>query len=134
MDRETSQRTSREMGQGARRERGRETGRQLGQRLDRRENAELYAAFEALLDAGPEPPLPSVTDAAVAGGRRIRRRRTAVALAGALVVAVCGVTTAVNVADGRPDSVQQEPLAPPTPTQEPTEVPTPVATPEPAPG
>ncbi|MER8259289.1 hypothetical protein C0Q64_16340 [Streptomyces albidoflavus] len=112
-------------------------GRTDGERyqgMDRRENAELYAAFEALLDAGPEPPLPSVTDAAVAGGRRIRRRRTAVALAGALVVAVCGVTTAVNVADGRPDSVQQEPLAPPTPTQEPTEAPTPVATPEPAPG
>ncbi|MCM3817826.1 hypothetical protein ACP4TB_06000 [Streptomyces sp. DR3-1] len=101
--------------------------------MDRRENAELYAAFEALLDAGPEPPLPSVTDAAVAGGRRIRRRRTAVALAGALVVAVCGVTTAVNVADSRPGPVQQ-PLAPPTPTQEPTEAPTPVATPEPAPG
>ncbi|MGF2208153.1 hypothetical protein OH723_17410 [Streptomyces albidoflavus] len=126
------------MGQGAdRADRADRAGRTDGERyqgMDRRENAELYAAFEALLDAGPEPPLPSVTDAAVAGGRRIRRRRTAVALAGALVVAVCGVTTAVNVADSRPDSVQQEPLAPPTPTQEPTEVPTPVATPEPAPG
>ncbi|MGA5426087.1 hypothetical protein ACPCVL_04675 [Streptomyces koyangensis] len=105
----------------------------MDQEMDRRESPELRAAFEALLDAGPEPLLPSVTDAAVAGGRRIRRRRTAVALAGALVVAVCGVTTAVNVADSRPDSVQQ-PLAPPTPTptQEPTEVPSPVATPEPA--
>ncbi|MGA4859992.1 hypothetical protein ACPCAB_25470 [Streptomyces koyangensis] len=105
----------------------------MDQEMDRLESPELRAAFEALLDAGPEPPLPSVTDAAVAGGRRIRRRRTAVALAGALVVAVCGVTTAVNVADSRPDSVQQ-PLAPPTPTptQEPTEVPSPVATPEPA--
>ncbi|ALM40514.1 hypothetical protein SFR_3899 [Streptomyces sp. FR-008] len=125
------------MGQGAdRTDRTDRTGRTDGERyqgMDRRENAELYAAFEALLDAGPEPPLPSVTDAAVAGGRRIRRRRTAVALAGALVVAVCGVTTAVNVADSRPDPVQQ-PLAPPTPTQEPTEAPTPVATPEPAPG
>ncbi|MEQ4193625.1 hypothetical protein [Streptomyces sp. YIM 103828] len=125
------------MGQGAdRADRADRTDRTDGERyqgMDRRENAELYAAFEALLDAGPEPPLPSVTDAAVAGGRRIRRRRTAVALAGALVVAVCGVTTAVNVADSRPDPVQQ-PLAPPTPTQEPTEAPTPVATPEPAPG
>nr|WP_030765643.1 hypothetical protein [Streptomyces albidoflavus] len=125
------------MGQGAdRTDRVDRAGRTDGERyqgMDRRENAELYAAFEALLDAGPEPPLPSVTDAAVAGGRRIRRRRTAVALAGALVVAVCGVTTAVNVADSRPDPVQQ-PLAPPTPTQEPTEAPTPVATPEPAPG
>ncbi|AGI89619.1 Hypothetical protein XNRR2_3276 [Streptomyces albidoflavus] len=125
------------MGQGAdRADRADRAGRTDGERyqgMDRRENAELYAAFEALLDAGPEPPLPSVTDAAVAGGRRIRRRRTAVALAGALVVAVCGVTTAVNVADSRPDPVQQ-PLAPPTPTQEPTEAPTPVATPEPAPG
>lgn len=119
------------MGQGA--DRADRTDGERYQGMDRRENAELYAAFEALLDAGPEPPLPSVTDAAVAGGRRIRRRRTAVALAGALVVAVCGVTTAVNVADSRPDPVQQ-PLAPPTPTQEPTEVPTPVATPEPAPG
>lgn len=125
------------MGQGAdRTDRTDRAGRTDGERyqgMDRRENAELYAAFEALLDAGPEPPLPSVTDAAVAGGRHIRRRRTAVALAGALVVAVCGVTTAVNVADSRPDPVQQ-PLAPPTPTQEPTEAPTPVATPEPAPG
>lgn len=128
------------MGQGAdrtdRTDRVDRAGRTDGERyqgMDRRENAELYAAFEALLDAGPEPPLPSVTDAAVAGGRRIRRRRTAVALAGALVVAVCGVTTAVNVADSRPAPVQQ-PLAPPTPTQEPTEAPTPVATPEPAPG
>ncbi len=125
------------MGQGTdRTDRADRAGRTDGERyqgMDRRENAELYAAFEALLDAGPEPPLPSVTDAAVAGGRRIRRRRTAVALAGALVVAVCGVTTAVNVADSRPDPVQQ-PLAPPTPTQEPTEAPTPVATPEPAPG
>ncbi|MEV7840927.1 hypothetical protein AB0O77_27450 [Streptomyces albidoflavus] len=128
------------MGQGAdrtdRTDRAGRAGRTDGERyqgMDRRENAELYAAFEALLDAGPEPPLPSVTDAAVAGGRRIRRRRTAVALAGALVVAVCGVTTAANVADSRPDPVQQ-PLAPPTPTQEPTEAPTPVATPEPAPG
>ncbi|MFE1128404.1 hypothetical protein ACFW6R_17250 [Streptomyces albidoflavus] len=128
------------MGQGAdqadQADRTDRTDRTDGERyqgMDRRENAELYAAFEALLDAGPEPPLPSVTDAAVAGGRRIRRRRTAVALAGALVVAVCGVTTAVNVADSRPDPVQQ-PLAPPTPTQEPTEAPTPVATPEPAPG
>ncbi|MEV4908486.1 hypothetical protein AB0N46_28045 [Streptomyces albidoflavus] len=125
------------MGPGAdRTDRADRAGRTDGERyqgMDRRENAELYAAFEALLDAGPEPPLPSVTDAAVAGGRRIRRRRTAVALAGALVVAVCGVTTAVNVADSRPDPVQQ-PLAPPTPTQEPTEAPTPVATPEPAPG
>ncbi|MFE1147262.1 hypothetical protein ACFW42_09050 [Streptomyces albidoflavus] len=112
---------------------GQEAAREAGQEMDRRENAELRTAFEALLDAGPEPPLPSVTDAAVAGGRRIRRRRTAVALAGALVVAVCGVTTAVNVADSRPDSVQQ-PLAPPSPTPEPTEVPTPAATPEPAPG
>ncbi|MGW1687456.1 hypothetical protein ACWCPO_23200 [Streptomyces albidoflavus] len=121
-------------GQGAdRADRADRTDGERYQGMDRRENAELYAAFEALLDAGPEPPLPSVTDAAVAGGRRIRRRRTAVALAGALVVAVCGVTTAVNVADSRPDPVQQ-PLAPPTPTQEPTEAPTPVATPEPAPG
>ncbi|MFF8463440.1 hypothetical protein ACF071_22150 [Streptomyces albidoflavus] len=119
------------MGQGA--DRADRTDGERYQGMDRRENAELYAAFEALLDAGPEPPLPSVTDAAVAGGRRIRRRRTAVALAGALVVAVCGVTTAVNVADSRPDPVQQ-PLAPPPPTQEPTEAPTPVATPEPAPG
>ncbi|RZF07499.1 hypothetical protein [Streptomyces albidoflavus] len=122
------------MGQGAdRADRADRTDGERYQGMDRRENAELYAAFEALLDAGPEPPLPSVTDAAVAGGRRIRRRRTVVALAGALVVAVCGVTTAVNVADSRPDPVQQ-PLAPPTPTQEPTEAPTPVATPEPAPG
>lgn len=60
------------MGQGAdRADRADRAGRTDGERyqgMDRRENAELYAAFEALLDAGPEPPLPSVTDAAVAGG------------------------------------------------------------------
>ncbi|WP_346136969.1 hypothetical protein [Streptomyces carpaticus] len=55
------------------------------------EAATVRAAFDiALRD---EPPLPSVTDAAVTGGRRLRRRRTALttAAAGAGALALAGL-------------------------------------------
>jgi hypothetical protein len=80
----------------------------------------LRAAFQAVLDARPEPRLPSVTDAAVAGGRRIRRRRrAALSAAGALAVAAC---TAVVVLVGQPGTgVEGDPSpAPPAGTVPPT--------------
>ncbi|MEU1478593.1 hypothetical protein ACFYZ8_11530 [Streptomyces sp. NPDC001668] len=76
------------------------------------EGDRLRGAFEAVLDGSREPVLPSVTDAAVAGGRRIRRRRTAVSGAvGALVAAVlaAGVVAALPGAEPGRSSV---PLAP----------------------
>ena len=60
------------------------------------EGGRVRGAFEAILDGSREPALPSVTDAAVAGGRRIRRRRTAVS--GAVGVLVAAVLTAGAVA------------------------------------
>ncbi|MGP2437383.1 hypothetical protein [Streptomyces sp. JW3] len=71
----------------------------------------LRAAFQAVLDAGPEPALPSVTDAAVTGGRRIRRRRAVAGTASALAVCAVTVTVAVGLSgtDGGP---AQRPLAP----------------------
>jgi ferric-dicitrate binding protein FerR (iron transport regulator) len=59
----------------------------------------VRGAFEALLDSSREPALPGVTDAAVAGGRRIRRRRTAVS--GAVGALVAAVLTAGIVAAAR---------------------------------
>ena len=60
------------------------------------EGGRVRGAFEVILDGSREPALPSVTDAAVAGGRRIRRRRTAVS--GAVGVLVAAVLTAGAVA------------------------------------
>ena len=62
------------------------------------ESGGVRGAFEVILDGSREPAFPSVTDAAVVGGRRIRRRRTAVSGAvGALVAAVlaAGVVAAL---------------------------------------
>lgn len=56
--------------------------------------AALYAVFEEVLEARPQPGLPGVVDAAVAGGRRIRRRRAALAAAGTLAVVACTVSLA----------------------------------------
>jgi hypothetical protein len=67
------------------------------------EGRALHIAFEAMLGASQEPPLPSVTDAAVAGGRRMRRRRTAVSAAGVLLAAALTVTAAVSLPDSGPD-------------------------------
>ncbi|MET7693289.1 hypothetical protein ABZT06_35915 [Streptomyces sp. NPDC005483] len=106
------------------------------------EGDHLRGALEAILDGSREPALPSVTDAAVAGGRRIRRRRTVVSGAvGALVAAAltAGVVAALpgtepdrssvplapassppapsteSPAPGRPSAVPSEPEAVPTP-------------------
>nr|WSZ14623.1 hypothetical protein OH837_15465 [Streptomyces canus] len=103
------------------------------------EGGHVRGAFEAILDGSREPALPSVTDAAVAGGRRIRRRRTAVS--GAVGVLVAAVLTAAAVAalpgaePGR-SSVPLAPVSGPPPTttgpaspsavpSEPSAVPTP---------
>jgi len=77
------------------------------------EGARVRSAFEAVLDGSREPALPSVTDAAVAGGRRIRRRRTAVS--GAVGVLVAAVLTAgvVAVLPGAEAGRSSVPLAPP---------------------
>jgi hypothetical protein len=76
------------------------------------EGGRVRSAFEAVLDGSREPALPSVTDAAVAGGRRIRRRRTAVS--GAVGVLVAAVLTAGAVAalPGADPSRSSVPLAP----------------------
>lgn len=106
------------------------------------EGARVRGAFEAILDGSAEPALPSVTDAAVAGGRRIRRRRTAVSGAVGAVVAAAltaGIVAALPGAGPGHSSVPSAPLAPassppPTPTgpmpgsavpSEPSAVPTP---------
>ncbi|WP_435174097.1 hypothetical protein [Actinacidiphila sp. bgisy145] len=60
--------------------------------MDEHDNDALHAAFEAVLRSQPEPPLPSVTDAAIAGGRRIRRRRAALAAVSTLAVASTALT------------------------------------------
>jgi hypothetical protein len=66
--------------------------------MDERDNEALHAAFQAVLSARPEPELPSVIDAALAGGRRIRRRRrAALSAVGALAVAASAVLVAVTL-------------------------------------
>lgn len=65
--------------------------------MNEHENEALYAAFQAFLSARPEPVLPDVTNAAVDGGRRIRRRRAALAATGALAVAAFLIAVAVNL-------------------------------------
>ncbi|MFF1721947.1 hypothetical protein [Streptomyces sviceus] len=103
------------------------------------EGARVRRAFEAVLDGSREPALPSVTDAAVAGGRRIRRRRTAVSGAvGALVAAAltAGIVAALPGTDPGRSSVPLAPADSPPPAgrgpvspsavpSEPSTVPTP---------
>ncbi|MEV7738325.1 hypothetical protein AB0O75_40780 [Streptomyces sp. NPDC088921] len=83
------------------------------------ESGRVRSAFEAILDGSREPALPSVTDAAVAGGRRIRRRRTAVSGAvGALVAAVLTAGAVAALPGTEPDrsSVPMAPVSSPPPT------------------
>ncbi|MEV0274888.1 hypothetical protein AB0I22_00665 [Streptomyces sp. NPDC050610] len=63
--------------------------------MDEHDDEALHAAFRDVLDARPEPSLPSVTDAAIQGGRRLRRRRAALSAAGVVAV-VAAVTMAVG--------------------------------------
>ena len=81
------------------------------------EGDRLRGAFEAILDGSREPALPSVTDAAVAGGRRIRRRRTAVSGAVGAVVAAAlaaGIVAALPGAEPDRSSVPLAPVSSPT--------------------
>ncbi|WP_190195352.1 hypothetical protein [Streptomyces minutiscleroticus] len=90
--------------------------------MDERDDDSLHAAFQALLVARPEPPLPGVVDAAVTGGRRIRRRRVVLAAAGTLAVVACTVTVATTLSGSdagrgpRPVAPAATPPATPGPT------------------
>ncbi|MFI6278346.1 hypothetical protein [Streptomyces sp. NPDC050988] len=89
--------------------------------MDERDDDALHAAFQEFLGARPEPPLPSVVDAAVAGGRRIRRRRVVFVAVGTLVVVACTVTVATTLSgdaghDPRPIAPAATPHAKPSET------------------
>ncbi|MEU9172577.1 hypothetical protein AB0D34_33140 [Streptomyces sp. NPDC048420] len=89
---------------------------------DTHEGERVRDVFEAMLDGAREPSFPGVTDAAVAGGRRIRRRRTAVSGAvGALVAAVlaAGVVAALPGTDPGRSSVPLSPASSPPATTTP---------------
>ncbi|MEU5348259.1 MULTISPECIES: hypothetical protein [unclassified Streptomyces] len=92
----------------------------------------LHAAFQAVLSADPEPTLPSVVDAAVVGGFRIRRRRAALATAGALIVVASMAAVAVNLSwlGGEQDPA---PLAPASTAHPTPHTPEPARTAEPLP-
>jgi hypothetical protein len=79
--------------------------------MDEHGNDALHAAFQAILDARPEPRLPSVTDAAVAGGRRIRRRRAVLAVAGTVAIVASVTAAAVSLA-GQGGGRTAVPMAP----------------------
>lgn len=78
--------------------------------MDEHDDA-LHAAFQEYLGARPEPALPSVVDAAVTGGRRIRRRRMVLAPAGTLVGMACVATVATTLsgADAGPGPTARRP-------------------------
>ncbi|CAM5610165.1 hypothetical protein [Streptomyces griseorubiginosus] len=78
--------------------------------MDKHDSDALHTAFEMVLRSHPALPLPSVTDAAIAGGRRIRRRRTALAAVSALTV-VSTVVVAVALT-GTDAERTTPPLAP----------------------
>ncbi|MFF4784235.1 hypothetical protein [Streptomyces sp. BK205] len=73
----------------------------------------VRGAFEVILDGSREPAFPSVTDAAVVGGRRIRRRRTAVSgAAGVLVAAVLAAGVVAALPGGAGPDRSSVPMAP----------------------
>ncbi|MEV0260679.1 hypothetical protein AB0I49_04960 [Streptomyces sp. NPDC050617] len=82
--------------------------------MDEHDDEALHAAFRDVLDARPEPSLPSVTDAAVQGGRRLRRRRAALSAAGvvAVVAAVTMAVGAVRSGGAERDPLPVPPMAP----------------------
>ncbi|WP_020136595.1 hypothetical protein [Streptomyces sp. 351MFTsu5.1] len=76
------------------------------------EGSSARGAFEVILDGSREPVLPSVIDAAVVGGRRIRRRRTAVSGAvGVLAAAVLAAGVVASLPGTGPDR-SSVPMAP----------------------
>ncbi|MBQ0887878.1 hypothetical protein KBZ94_23635 [Streptomyces sp. RM72] len=89
--------------------------------MDEHDNA-LHAAFQEYLGARPEPALPSVVDAAVTGGRRIRRRRMVLAAASTLVGVACVATVATTLsgADAKPGPQPVAPAATPSATPSPS--------------
>ncbi|MEO3764033.1 hypothetical protein [Streptomyces sp. B8F3] len=102
------------------------------------ESADLHRAFAAMVDDPAAPPMPSVTDAAVTGGRRIRRRRAVATAGSALAVAALAVTLAAGLPGlgaedrSRPATPPSGPPASPTPSTPsapPSEVPSGVPTP-----
>ena len=94
--------------------------------MNEQEDSALRFAFEAILTASAEPSLPSVANAAVAGGRRIRRRHTMVSAAGVLVLAAL---TATAAAVGLPGSGPDRHVVPLTPAS--TSPPAPISSPHP---
>ncbi|MFF4631558.1 hypothetical protein [Streptomyces griseorubiginosus] len=77
------------------------------------EGGSVRGAFEVILDGSREPVFPSVTDAAVVGGRRIRRRRTAVSgAAGVLVAAVLAAGVVAALPGGAGPDRSSVPMAP----------------------
>lgn len=96
---------------------------------DEQEGQALRVAFETILDVSAEPTFSSVADAAVAGGRRIRRRRMAISIAGVLAVAAltaAAITLPGSGPDHRPAPHQRHnPQPTPTSTSQSTEAPTP---------
>jgi hypothetical protein len=94
--------------------------REVNQEMDDHEAGDLRLAFEAILGSSAEPPLPSLTDTAVAAGRRrIRRRRAALSAAGVLVTATLALTAGLGLPTTGPDHPQL-PQAPVTTTPHPT--------------
>lgn len=93
--------------------------------MDEHDNDALHAAFQAVLEARPEPPLPSVTEAAIAGGRRIRRRRAAFVTAGVFAVVASTATVAIGLSSAGGTGGERAPLPlAPVSTTRPTPHPT----------
>ncbi|GAB2904567.1 hypothetical protein GCM10022245_45140 [Streptomyces mayteni] len=83
------------------------------------EGDDAREVFEIVVGSGAEPPLGDLTDAAVAGGRRVRRRRGAAVLAGvvtALLVAVSATGTLWQ-AEQRPPVEPVQPAGTPSPPE-----------------
>ncbi|MBY8885291.1 hypothetical protein K7472_10585 [Streptomyces sp. PTM05] len=70
-------------------------------------------AFEQILDAAEEPAARDVVDAAVAGGRRARRRRLALSATGTMLF-VALTATAVTALPGAQPQHRPVPLSPPS--------------------
>ncbi|TDC79720.1 hypothetical protein [Streptomyces hainanensis] len=81
------------------------------------EGAHVRDVLEIVVGSGAEPPLGDLTDAAVAGGRRVRRRRGAALLAGVATALLVAVSATAALRQAEPG-----PVGPARPTQSPTSV------------